>query len=153
MFILIAVKSEKDSQPPINWKQVGILGTMMVLWANLHSGFVIGIVFTLLLALRDLFFWLYKKISQQTILNLIRFPGYLVFLACLVASLVTPYGFILWQYIPHLYFLPINHYIVELQPLSFTMVIHNFPLLISFFGLSAFSHIASLSQTTQPFYI
>ena len=45
-------------------------------------------------------------------------------------------GILLWQYIPHLYFHPINRYIGELQPFTASLAVHNLPLLFSFGCLS-----------------
>ncbi len=75
------------------------------------------------------------------------------FIFCLLASLITPYGLTLWQYIPHLYFHPINRYIGELQPFTLSLAAHNFPLLCSFGCLSllaVFGGINSFRRTFSP---
>jgi hypothetical protein len=138
LFILVMVKNEIKAERTVNSKQIVILSIIMLLWANLHSGFVIGIILTLVLALRDLFFFTYTKFFKNQQASLVL-NWIFSFIGCLIASFFTPSGIRLWQYIPHLYFHPVNHYIVELQPLSLTTAIHNLPLLISFFGLSIFS--------------
>ncbi len=127
VYLEIVVRQEmRTDSHRINWKLATVLAVIMVLWANLHSGFVIGILLLLVLSLRDLCG------NRRALLT----TWSISFVFCLLASLITPYGILLWQYIPHLYFHPANRYIGELQPFTTTLASHNLPLLCSFGGLS-----------------
>lgn len=98
----------------IDWKAVTIFGAVMALWCNLHSGFVLGLlylfVFALVTSVAD--FIVDKRLSatNQTII--------LSFLAGFLGSFINPYGSGLWQYLPTLFFTPINKHILELRPLG-----------------------------------
>lgn len=98
----------------VDWKAVTIFGAVMAVWCNLHSAFVLGLgylcVFAVVTTVSD--FIADKRLSamNQTIL--------LCFLAAFLATFVNPYGAGLWQYLPTLFFTPINKHIVELRPLS-----------------------------------
>ncbi|MCC7530367.1 MAG: hypothetical protein IT342_17715 [Candidatus Melainabacteria bacterium] len=98
----------------IDWKAVTIFGAVMMLWCNLHSAFVLGLgylcIFAVVTTVSD--FIAEKRLSaiNQTIL--------LCFAAAFVATFINPYGAGLWQYLPTLFFTPINKHIVELRPLS-----------------------------------
>lgn len=104
-------KSEKTG---VNWIAVTIYGVTMAVWCNLHSGFVLGLlylfVFVLFTCISELF--VSKKLSA------INKTGILCFVAGFLATFVNPYGAGLWQYLPTLFFTPLNKYIVELKPLS-----------------------------------
>ncbi len=85
-------------------------------WANLHTGFTSGLIalaFYGLAIISEHFFGKSKKITLPYIRNYI-----LLFFGCLVATLINPYGFGLWQYIYHLFFSPFNPHIQELGPLT-----------------------------------
>lgn len=136
LFLEIIVKEETNAPATrINWKVVGALAAIMLLWANLHSGFVIGVVLILVMSSKDLgvvlYCALFKHGKTRTCLSTwtVSFP------ACLIASLLTPYGILLWRYIPQLYFHPANKFIHELQPFFLSAAFHNLPLLCSFGGL------------------
>ncbi len=98
----------------IDWRAVTIFGAVMALWCNLHSGFVLGLlylfVFAMVTAVAD--FLANKRLNpiNQTII--------FCFLAGLLGSFINPYGVGLWQYLPTLFFTPINKYIIELRPLT-----------------------------------
>ncbi len=98
----------------IDWKAVTIFGVVMMLWCNLHSAFVLGLgylcVFAVVTTVSD--FIADKRLSaiNQTIL--------LCFVSSFVATFINPYGARLWQYLPTLFFTPLNKHILELRPLS-----------------------------------
>lgn len=83
-----------------------ILLLFFALWANCHTGFVIGLVYLFCLLL----FALFK--SREML------PASIVaFVAALLGTLCQPYGVRLWAYLPHLFFADINKLNVELTPL------------------------------------
>jgi hypothetical protein len=83
----------------------------MLVWCNLHSGFVTGLVLLTIAVVCVAIEQLYLRRPPQLLLALT------VALVCsLAVSLINPYGFGLWQYLPHLFFSPVNQTINELQP-------------------------------------
>lgn len=149
LYIFSLSKVDTTKGASIDWKLIAFLALLMLLWANLHTGFVIGLVFLFLLAIKDLLHWLVLSAKNQK--SAYPLQWLLAFITALTASLITPYGLKLWQYIPHLYFHPINSQIIELQPLSLNMLSHNFPLLISFVTLSGLSLIQLIRKVrSQP---
>lgn len=87
---------------------------ILVLWANMHTGFAYAFI-----ALG--FFSLTQTVEALTRRER---PGkyegmiWLALLLSFLASLLNPYGFGLWAYLPELFFSPLNKYIIELQPIS-----------------------------------
>jgi hypothetical protein len=71
------------------------------IWANLHTGFVIGLI-----------------VLAVAALTTCRLPLLASLLGGLVGSMITPYGVNLWQYLPHLFFSQANKYNLELFPLT-----------------------------------
>ena len=84
------------------------------LWANLHTGFVLGLF---LLVLNLLAHCLVKvrrtdgTSSRQPLLPFLSLVG------ALIGCCLTPYGIKLFAYLPHLFFSHVNARVVELTPL------------------------------------
>ncbi len=76
-------------------------GCFFALWANLHTGFIIGLAALFVCTL-----------TQQSK------PLALTLLGALPATLLTPFGLALWQYLPHLFFSQANKFNAELLPLT-----------------------------------
>jgi len=102
---------------PSRWGSAGLrlpaaFFVLAILWANLHTGFVVGLI-----ALA-----LYVVLRHFEALSGIGGPPPVTVWLCLGAvalgTLVNPYGVGLWQYLPRLFFVPFNARIVELRPLS-----------------------------------
>lgn len=90
-----------------------VLAPLMVLWCNMHTGFISG--FTVLGAtVAGSLLGLVFKSPRRDLL----FQSIMAFVACIIASLATPYAFKLWLYIPDLFGSPINKYIQELKPIT-----------------------------------
>lgn len=108
-YLLRGRKNEK-----INFPAVTAFGAVMLLWCNLHSAFVLGLlylfVFTLVTTLAD--FIADKRLSaqNQTII--------LCFVVAFLCTFTNPYGVGLWQYLPTLFFTPLNKHILELRPIA-----------------------------------
>jgi hypothetical protein len=136
LYLEAVVRQEIDTKiDKISWPVPLLLTMMMILWANLHSGFVIGLGLLLILSLRDLFMAGYSRLLKKSDNYSFLSVWTISFFSCLLGSLVTPYGIALWQYIPCLYFHPVNRYIGELQPITIELVLHNLPLLLAFGSL------------------
>lgn len=94
------------------WKTVAILLGLMALWGNLHTGFQSAMIqFSIyvgcLLALGPFTGGLKERLWAPVLL-----------VGSVLATCINPYGIGLWQYIPRLFFSPINSRIIELRPLS-----------------------------------
>jgi len=90
------------------------LGALMLVWANFHTAFMIGLVALLVVALT-------YEIESRTLAKIsadeIKFL-FLAFALATVATFCNPHVLGLWTYLPGLYFSPINQYIDELKPIS-----------------------------------
>ncbi len=88
--------------------------TTTILWCNLHSGFVLGIMLLLLVGLTG-------SLVRGNINSKENQKGQaclLIAATCVLSSLINPWGIGLWSYLPHLFFSPINKHIIELRSLS-----------------------------------
>lgn len=97
----------------IDWKVISALTVLMIVWCNLHSGFVTGII---LIALYALSFWLGDVLANRSLSPATK-TLLIGFTLSVLGTLVNPYGIGLWFYLPHLYFAPINAQIDECKPL------------------------------------
>jgi hypothetical protein len=94
--------SENNGQNKLPYYAYGLISAIyFAIWANLHTGFVLGLI-TLAI----------------TSLLIPRVPLLAAFLGGLLGSLLTPYSVKLWQYLPHLFFSQANKYNQELFPLT-----------------------------------
>jgi len=98
-FAIVKISTSHSHLPLCLYGLVGL--SFFALWANLHTGFVIGLI-----ALSVIGF------ARRNARLLVALTG------GLIGSLITPYGLALWQYLPHLFFSAANKYNVELLPLS-----------------------------------
>jgi hypothetical protein len=80
-----------------------VLPATMILWCNMHTGFVMGLCVLALFVALDRKNW--KTNAAALVL-------------CVAATLVNPWGIGLWQYLPSLFFAPFNKFIVELGPVN-----------------------------------
>lgn len=80
---------------------------LFVFSANLHAGFVLGLLYLLLLMLYALFFERQKLKIRASLL-----------LLSTLGCLINPYGVSLVAYLPKLFFAKVNQHIVELLPLT-----------------------------------
>ncbi|CAN5565950.1 hypothetical protein BH11CYA1_BH11CYA1_42890 [soil metagenome] len=100
--LIAATVKLSESKGKLPFFAYGIFSALFfALWANLHTGFVIGLA---VLAVTSLF--------------IPRVPLLASLLGGLAGSLVTPYAAKLWQYLPHLFFSQANKYNQELFPLT-----------------------------------
>jgi hypothetical protein len=90
-------------------KSLLFLQPTMLAWANLHSGFTLGLLAAGLTGITYLFYR-----SKQIGVTLLIFGPILLTLF----TLLNPYGFHLWAYLPSLYFSRMNLYIDELKPIG-----------------------------------
>jgi hypothetical protein len=96
--------------------QVFVFAALMLIWANFHTAFMIGLVALLVVALA-------YEIESRTLAKISEHEIKFLFLAATLAAFATfcnPHFVGLWTYLPGLYFSPINQYIDELKPISGT---------------------------------
>ncbi len=101
-----------DSNRILHWPSVIGLVAMMVLWANLHTLFIVGL---LILAAYAGCIFLEKVLRLTDKKTDWTVPVALAL--CVPATLITPYGFTLWQYLPNI-FGPFNNTNNEMQPIN-----------------------------------
>lgn len=87
-------------------------------WANLHSGFVLGIFVLFLVALGSLVAIVWGGKEEARLRAEEAGVYWLALAGALLGSLVTPYGLALWAYLPHLFFSRVNRLNLELMPIS-----------------------------------
>ncbi|MBX9877961.1 MAG: hypothetical protein K2Y22_05835 [Candidatus Obscuribacterales bacterium] len=112
MYLAISFDVAALNKSTISRKHVLAIFLLMVLWCNLHSGFVLGIVLLLVQAI-CIAISLPKSAPNQAAPTV-----FTCLAASIMASLVNPYGVNLWRYLPDLFFPNFNKHIVELQPLT-----------------------------------
>lgn len=111
LFVLqrIRLKVLQDPNASISWSSVIAICTIMLLWCNLHCGFVLGLIVLFLFA------------STQTLLlqdKNSRLKVWLMLSLSTLSTAVNPWGFELWTYIYKLFTSPIGAKVEELQPLQ-----------------------------------
>ncbi|MDX1919508.1 MAG: hypothetical protein SFU25_02100, partial [Candidatus Caenarcaniphilales bacterium] len=98
------------------------LPLLFLLWANLHGGFLLGIV----LLWVDLIFSFFYKPTNPLEVNDVLKKKILLILACLGVSLINPYG---WQIYNEIYNVATDHYahqwIQEWRPPDFSKAKYN----------------------------
>lgn len=108
-----------------------VLIPLMVLWANLHTGFITGLAILGGALLGALAGNLIARAQNRALIVELA----LALAGCTLATLVTPYGLRLWAYIPDLFGSPINKYIVELKPITLNSIAN--PIYWPFVALTA----------------
>ena len=97
---------------------------LVALWCNLHSGFVTGLVYLLFVLIGFIADYFCNRKIETAQFKLNRLKGFLlIFFAAGLGSLISPFGFGLWRYLPELFFMNVNSTIVENQPLTATSLL------------------------------
>lgn len=112
-----------------------LLGSLLLFaaWANCHTGFVLGLLYVFLCLICSADF--------------ARRAFVLILAGGVLGSLCQPYGMRLFEYLPHLFFAPINKFIQELMPLppAYLLATDYLP----FAGLLLFAAIAVLAKLAK----
>lgn len=106
--IRLAVLADSTHRVTV-WSVVQICA-LMILWCNLHCGFVLGLIVLFLFALTQS---LIVSCSES------RRNVWMMFGFGTLSTLVNPWGFELWVYLFKLFTSPVGSRVEELQPLSF----------------------------------
>ncbi len=114
--ILIRKVYSANSSGPVDWKVVCALSLLMLVWANAHSAFVLGLILQLVILCVS---WL-QSVVQKTEFRGSPKTALFALIGSTFASFLTPYGVGLWAYLPGLFFAKFNHRIVELRPIQLT---------------------------------
>jgi len=116
------------------------LSLLMLLWANMHTAFTIGL---LILALLAISYLLESQLVCSIPLNHIKLL-FAAFAGASAATLINPKFTGLWEYLPELYFSPMNSFIDELKPLAYKEIQN--PIYYPFFVLSVIAVTFLLQQ-------
>jgi hypothetical protein len=107
-------KEAGEAPARVDWRMIAGFCGLMTLWVNMHTAFTIPLAMLLLYVTVSTLQWLLSK-------NRGAFPyttALLSLVGALLCTLINPYGVGLWQYIPQLFFMPLNRFIDELRPFS-----------------------------------
>ncbi|MBN8661278.1 MAG: hypothetical protein J0M35_13000 [Candidatus Obscuribacter phosphatis] len=97
-----------------------VAAPLMVLWANMHTGFTTAFSLVTACLLGAVGGAIFFKAENRNLVVLFT----IALFGMAAASLINPYGIGLWLYIPELFFSRMNQFIVELSPLDPTKVIY-----------------------------
>jgi hypothetical protein len=105
----------ESQEPHLDFRFIGMTTLTIMIWCNLHSGFVCAIaillIYSVAFVLHDQLLGRPLSYPTKTIL--------VTFLSSSLATLFNPHGFELWSYLPGLFFSPVNDTITELRSLQF----------------------------------
>jgi hypothetical protein len=112
-----AIKQEEPafkSASKIDWKLVGSIGAIMLVWVNCHTGFTSLFVVLAVYLLADTIARAVLRLSPR-----FDVTAGISMLTAAAATLCNPYGIRLWSYIPSLFFAKFNYLIDELRAVDF----------------------------------
>lgn len=97
----------------VQWTTVAAMTILTLIWANMHSAFVLGLILQLaLIVFNQLQAWFEKREFLGSLKS-----ASLALLGSLLATFCNPYGVGLWMYLPSLFFAKFNYRIAELRPI------------------------------------
>ncbi len=101
------------STDPVQWLTVAAFTLLLLVWANAHSAFVLGLILQITVLIVS---------GLQSLIEKRPFRGSwkTATLSVICSTLVTlcnPYGLGLWSYLPGLFFAKFNYRIAELRPI------------------------------------
>lgn len=134
-----------DSKHQISFWSVVQICTLMILWCNLHCGFVLGLIVLFLFAFTQTFN-LTDSASKRNAWLMLGLGS--------LSTLVNPWGIGLWVYLFKLFTSPVGASVEELQPLSFfDLFSHTYALYFVFalITLSVFGFSFYKLKTSKPF--
>lgn len=112
--VLLREVYSAENAKSLQWHYVGAFFLLMLIWANAHSAFVLGLILQLtILLVNCIQYYVQKKELCQSYQT-----AFYALLASLLATFINPYGFGLWAYLPGLFFAKFNYRIAELRPIQ-----------------------------------
>lgn len=126
--IMVRIKLATAGNTKIRWDFIAMLALIMALWTNTHTLFIMGILIP--------GFFLTCQIAERFIPSLKDKPFNptvaIALAACFLASLINPYGFLQWTYLP-ITFGAFNDTVNDMQPLKLSNATN--PLFIPYYIL------------------
>jgi len=107
-------KNNESNPKRIHWFLIAGFAAVMMVWANLHSGFAFGVLLLLYFNIEAVIIFFSSK-TKSSPFNLTA-PIALVLTAC--ATLVNPYGIKLITYVIGMFTSPSKAYITEMLPIA-----------------------------------
>jgi hypothetical protein len=111
---LLRISLATAGSAKIEWRYIALLGVLSCLWSNLHTLFIVAMMlpamYTGCLILEKLFI---KQLRSEPF----NWTAPIALVVCTLCTLINPYGFGLWQYIPNV-FGPFNETNNEMQPIG-----------------------------------
>lgn len=115
--MLIAISEKTKESARIDWLAIAVLSVLMCFWCNLHTLFLVGIFLPVCYCGCMILESFLPGLKKQPI----NWTVAISILACLLASLVNPWGYGLWTYIPNV-FGPFNDTNNEMQSIKMSSV-------------------------------
>jgi len=111
--IMIVVSERTKGVKKVDWKSIMLAALLIYLWCNLHTLFIFGIFL-------PAFYCgclLLERLIPSTKTNPLNWTVPIMTIACIGASLLNPWGYGLWTYLPNV-FGSFNDTNNEMQPIS-----------------------------------
>jgi hypothetical protein len=111
--VIVRMQKRTADNTDIEWKSIALLGFLMCLWVNMHTLFVFGVIVPALYAISILVERFFPELRSHPF----NFSGPILLVVCCLCTLINPWGFYLWTYLPYVFgkFSATNN---ELQPLG-----------------------------------
>jgi hypothetical protein len=111
--VLVRMQKRTADNTDIDWKSIILLGFLMCLWVNMHTLFLFGMLLPGVYTACVIGEKFFPELRKQPF----NFTGPILMVVCILASLVNPWGFDLWTYMPFVFgrFTETNN---EMQPLG-----------------------------------
>ncbi len=119
--MMVRINIATTGNTKIRWDFIAILALLMCLWSNLHTLFMVGFLIP--------GFYSACAVAERFVPGLKGKPFNwtvpILTVVCLLVSLVNPYGYGLWAYIPNV-FGPFNDTNNEMQPIKLSNALNPF---------------------------
>ena len=119
--VLLVVSERTRGNTKIDWRSITLLALLMSLWNNLHTLFLVGF----LLPGMYCGCMLLEKLMPSLRKEPVNLTVPIMFMSCILASLLNPWGYGLWTYIPNI-FGPFNDTNNEMQSIKLSTVANPF---------------------------
>lgn len=141
--VLIRTNAATLGNQRIQWRFIALVGLLMCLWSNMHTLFMFGIFLTGFYTVT-----LFVERFNPSLKGLpFNWTAPLLTLTCIVCSLINPWGFGLWTYMPNV-FGPFNDTNNEMQPIGLRNWLN--PMFFPFYILSFLSLKALAADFRKP---
>ncbi|MCC6978832.1 MAG: hypothetical protein IT343_10965 [Candidatus Melainabacteria bacterium] len=111
--IIVRINSATRGNTKIRWDLIAVLMVLMCLWSNMHTLFMVGVLIPGFYSACALV----ERFIPSTKDKPFNWTMPIATIACLLASLINPYGIGLWTYLPNV-FGSFNDTNNEMQPIN-----------------------------------